>query len=123
MPELALFSLDCSIGLVTNVSELWIAIIVASLLVYSWKLIGTLLPQQFLEHPLVSRTAALLTVALMAGLIGVQGFVGSNGEPVIDARFPALLVAGILAWRRTPFIVIVIVAAAVAAALRAFGWN
>lgn len=107
----------------TSVSDLWIAIIVASLLVYSWKLIGTLLPQRVLEHPLVSRTAALLTVALMAGLVGVQGLTGDNGSIVFDARVPALLLAGVLAWRRVPFIVIVIAAAAVASALRAVGWN
>ncbi len=104
-------------------TEIWIAIIVASLLVYSWKLIGSLLPQRVLEHPVVSRIAALLTVALMAGLIGIQGFIGENNQAVLDARFPALALAGILAWRRVPFILIVIAAAVVAALLRLVGWN
>ncbi len=104
-------------------TELWIAILAASLLVYSWKLIGSLLPQSVLNHPVVSRSAGLLTVALMAGLVGVQAFVNSESQIVLDARFPALVVAGVLAWRRVPFIVIVIAAAATSALLRLLGWN
>lgn len=102
---------------------IWGAVILASLLVYSWKLIGAYVPQRFMEHPLVARIASLLTVALMAGLIAVQG-ITSAGQIQLDARVPALVVAGLLTWRRVPFIVMVAVAAAVAACLRAFwGWN
>ena len=103
--------------------SIWGAAILASLLVYSWKLIGAYVPQRFMEHPLVARIASLLTVALMAGLIAVQG-ITSAGHIQLDARVPALVVAGLLTWRRVPFIVMVAVAAAVAACLRAFwGWN
>jgi hypothetical protein len=40
---------------------------------------------------------------------------------VIDARLPALVVAGVLVWRRAPFLVVVLAAAATAALLRAVG--
>jgi hypothetical protein len=101
---------------------LWGGVILASLLVYSWKLIGAYVPQRWLDHPMVARIASLLTVALLSGLVGIQGFT-SGGQIHLDARIPALLVASVLTWRRVPFIVMVAVAAAVAACLRAFwGW-
>ena len=43
----------------------------------------------------------------------------SAGAFVIDARLPALGVAALLTWRRAPFLVIVLAAAATAALLRA----
>ena len=99
--------------------EIWIAVIVASLAVYSWKILGSMLPERVLNHPKISRLATFLTVALMAGLVGVQGFV-NNRDIVMDARLPALLLAVVLAILRLPFIVIVLAAAASAAALRFF---
>jgi branched-subunit amino acid transport protein len=99
--------------------EIWIAVIVASLAVYSWKILGSTLPERVLNHPKISRLATFLTVALMAGLVGVQGFV-NNRDIVMDARLPALLLAVVLAILRLPFIVIVLAAAASAAALRFF---
>ena len=99
--------------------ELWIAVIVASLAVYSWKILGSNLPERVLNHPKVSRLATFLTVALMAGLVGVQGFV-DNREITLDARLPALLLAVVLAILRAPFILIVLAAAVTTAALRFF---
>jgi len=99
--------------------EMWIAVIVASLAVYSWKILGSMLPERVLNHPKISRLATFLTVALMAGLVGVQGFV-DHRDIVMDARLPALLLAVVLAILRVPFILIVLAAAATAAALRLF---
>ncbi len=99
--------------------EIWIAVLVSSLAVYSWKILGSMLPERILNHPKVSRLATFLTVALMAGLVGVQGFV-ENREIVLDARVPALLLAVVLAVLRVPFILIVVAAAGSAAALRFF---
>lgn len=98
---------------------LWIGLIIASAAVYSWKILGFLLPERTLRHPRVAELASLITVALMAGLVGVQSFV-SNSQITFDARVPAVLVAVVLTIARAPFIVIVAVAAAVAAALRYF---
>jgi branched-subunit amino acid transport protein len=99
--------------------EMWIAVIGASLAVYSWKIIGSNLPERILNNPKISRLATFLTVALMAGLVGVQGFV-NNQEITLDARLPALLLSVVLAILRVPFIVIVLVAAATAAGIRYF---
>ena len=103
--------------------SIWLGVILGATAVYSWKVLGAYVPQRFLERPLIARTASLLTVALLAGLIGIQGFT-SSGQVHLDARVPALVVAGLLTWLRVPFILMVAVAAAVAALLRAFlGWN
>ena len=103
--------------------SMWIGVIIATIAVYSWKALGSYVPQRILERPLIARVASLLTVALMAGLVGIQGFT-TGGQVDLDARVPALLVAGILTWRKVPFIVMVAVAAAVAAVLRLLlGWN
>ena len=102
--------------------NLWIGVLVGCVAVFSWKLLGAYVPQRFLERPLIARIASLLTVALLAGLVGIQGFT-AGGQIHLDARIPALLVAGLLTWRKVPFIVMVAISAAVAAILRAyFGW-
>lgn len=98
---------------------LWGAILISSLLVFSWKALGYLVPQSALRHPLASRVASLLTVALLAALLGVQGFT-DGGEIRLDAKLPALIVAAVLLYFRVPFIVMVIAAAATAAVIRAF---
>jgi branched-subunit amino acid transport protein len=101
----------------------WIAIIAASAAVFSWKFLGHLVPRKFLESKFLQKLAGFLTIALLAGLVGVQTFIGTNSatakqEVVFDARFAALIVAMVLLKLRAPFIVIVLVAAATAALLR-----
>ena len=55
---------------------------------------------------------------MLAALILVQTLDGA-GRLVVDARVPAMAVAGLLVWRRAPFLVVVLSAAATAALLRA----
>lgn len=96
-----------------------LTVVLASVAVFSWKLLGYLLPKRFYSEKL--RTFAdKITVALLAALVGIQGFV-SQGQPIIDSRLPALLVAAVLLALRTPFIVVVVAAAAIAAVLRLLG--
>lgn len=97
-----------------------ISAVVASLLVYSWKLIGYLIPERFLT-PKVKAFTERVTVALLAALVATQTL-ASNQALVLDARLPAVLLAGVLLWLRAPFIVVVVAAAAVAAGLRFLGF-
>lgn len=53
-----------------------------------------------------------------AALIVVQTL-GDGDRIVLDARVPALAAAAVCVWRRAPFLVTVLVAAVVAAGLRA----
>ena len=61
----------------------------------------------------------LAPVPLLAALILTQTLVSTAGAYVIDARLPAVGVAALLVWRRAPFLVVVLAAAATAALLRA----
>jgi len=98
---------------------LWTGILIASALVFSWKMLGFMVPSSVLNHPTISRIASLLTVALLAALLGVQGVV-ADSQIVFDARVPALGVAALLLWLRAPFMVMVAAAALVAALIRLF---
>lgn len=100
----------------------WAAVLLACGLAFLTKLAGYLLPARWLEHERMARTAALVTVALLAALVAVQAFAdGSRVAP--DARAPALLVAVVCLLLRAPFVVVVLLAGGVAAGLRALGWG
>ncbi len=95
------------------------SVIIASLAVYSWKLLGYLIPERFITDKFRD-FAERVTVALLAAMVMIQGFT-IQGEVVIDARLPALLVAAVLLWLRAPYILVVIAGAAVAGILRLLG--
>lgn len=101
-------------------SDLWWIVVGASLAVFAIKLAGYVVPQRLVEGPLLSRIAAIVTVALLASLVASQTLQGPEGL-LFDARVPALGVAALLLWLRVPFIVVIIAAAALAAGLRFFG--
>ncbi len=96
---------------------IWLAIAVGCAGCYAFKLAGVSVPASVLTRPAVRRMAALLPVALLAALIGVQTF-GDGQHLVIDARLAGVLVAGVAVWRRWPFLVVVALAAATTALLR-----
>ena len=76
----------------------WLAILAASVVCFALKLVGHLVPSHWLAEPRVARTAALVTVALLAALVGVQTFTTGHSL-VVDARLPAVVVAGKAALR------------------------
>lgn len=96
------------------------SVIIASLAVYSWKLLGYLIPERFITDKFRD-FAERVTVALLAAMVVIQGFT-IQGEVVIDARLPALMVAAVLLWLRAPYILVVIAGAAVAGVLRLLGF-
>ena len=96
-----------------------LTVIIASLAVFSWKLLGYLIPQKWITDG-IRQFSDRVTVVLMSALVAVQTFVTGNSVE-FDARVPALGVAAILFALRVPYIVVVIAAAAVAAGLRALG--
>lgn len=100
--------------------SLWTIVLLAAVAVLLLKLVGYLVPESFLEKPAPARIANLLTVALLAALIGTQTF-ASGQSVVIDARVPAVLLAAVLFALRVPFILVLIAAAGCAALIR-FIW-
>ncbi|MEV7693356.1 AzlD domain-containing protein [Microbacterium sp. NPDC089189] len=100
---------------------LWNAVLLAAVICVALKAVGYLIPTRFIEAPRPARIADLLTVALLGALVAVQAL-GAGQAVVIDARLPALVIAGVLLALRAPFLVVVVAAAAVAALLRMLGW-
>ncbi|AKU17346.1 AzlD domain-containing protein [Luteipulveratus mongoliensis] len=99
----------------------WVMVLVACGAAYALKVLGYLVPAHLLEGPIVSRVVRLLPISLLAGLVVVQAFVGDGGRLEVDARAAGLVVAIIALLLRAPFIVVVVLAAATAAGLRAAG--
>lgn len=98
-----------------------VAVLLASLAVYSWKFFGYLVPERMLEKPVVAQIAALLTVALLSALFATQAMT-SNSQIVFDGRLVAVVVAAILLRLRAPFLLVVVAAALVAALMQALGF-
>jgi branched chain amino acid efflux pump len=96
---------------------LWIGVLAAAAGCYLLKLLGLSIPHGVLERPTVRRIAALLPVALLAALVGVQTF-GEGQSVVIDARLAGLAVAVAALLLRAPFLVVVFAAAGTTALLR-----
>lgn len=94
-----------------------VALLVLAAGTYALKAAGPLLLGQRPMSPAVERVATLLPAALLAALV-ITSTAASDGRIVLDARMPALLVAGVLLWLRAPFLVVVAGAAATAALLR-----
>lgn len=101
---------------------LWITVLLAAALAFALKLAGYLVPASTVEGPRRSRVISLLPVALLAGLLLTQT-VGGDAGLTVDARVPAVAVTVALFALRVNFLVVVLVAAAVAAGLRALGWG
>jgi uncharacterized membrane protein len=98
--------------------RLWVTLLIACLLAYVAKVAGHVVPPAWLEHPMATRVSALLPVSLLAALVAVQT-VTTEGRLVLDARAAGLAAAAVALLLRAPFLVVVLVGAAVAAALRA----
>lgn len=94
-------------------------VVAASIAVYSWKILGYLVPVRFIT-PTFKAFADRVTIALLAALVGIQGF-ALEGEIVLDVRLASLGVAALMLWFRAPYILVVAAGAAVAAGLRILG--
>lgn len=97
-----------------------LTVVLASLAVYSWKLLGYLVPAKIIT-PWIRAFSDRVTITLLAALVGLQGIAVGN-ELQLDARVPALVVAGVLLWLKVPYILVVLAGAITAAGLRYLGF-
>ena len=96
-----------------------ISIVLLALGVWGQRLAGMFLVGPALERrPVLSKAAGLIPAAVICAVI-VQLTVANGTSLVVDERLAGLAVAGILVWRKAPFVVVVVAAAAVTAGLRA----
>jgi Branched-chain amino acid transport protein (AzlD) len=100
----------------------WTWVLVACAAAFLLKLAGYLVPDHLLDHPALVRVSALLPVALLAALVAVQSVGGPGGTLVLDARLAGVAVAVVALLLRAPFLVVITLAAATAAGVRALGW-
>ncbi|WP_037607499.1 AzlD domain-containing protein [Streptacidiphilus rugosus] len=100
-------------------STTWLAVLGTAAGCYGLKLLGLSVPAGLLDRPAVRRFAALAPIALLAALTALQTFGGAPHGLTVDARAAGLAVAGIAAWRRAPFLVVVLAAVVATAAIRA----
>jgi len=68
------------------------------------------------------RPLSLLPLAIVSAVVAMQTF-ATRQELSVDARALGVTVAGALAWRRVPLVVVVVAAAASTALARRLGWN
>lgn len=98
----------------------WVGIAVLAVGTYGFRLAGPLLRKRLHLSDTLKRYLELAAVALLAALITTAALV--EGHSFAGWARPAgVLVGAVLAWRRLPFVVVVVTAAAVAAALRLLG--
>lgn len=96
----------------------WAAILALAAGTYAMKAAGPALLGGRRLPPRLERVAGLLPVAMFAALVVVETF-SEGGELTLDARAAGVGAAAVAAWRGAPFLVVVGVAMAVAAAVRA----
>ena len=99
----------------------WTALLIACGLAFVLKFLGYVVPASWLDGERTTRVTSALPLALLAALVGVQTLTSSSGTITLDSRAAAVGVAIVALLLRAPFIVVVILGAAVAAGLRLLG--
>jgi branched-subunit amino acid transport protein len=87
---------------------------------YALRFAGVALRDRLTLPEGVRKLLPLAAVALLAALTATAALTDA-GSIVGPARPAGVLIGAILAWRRAPFVVVVVVAAATAAGLRLLG--
>jgi uncharacterized membrane protein len=95
----------------------WTLIFVLAAGAYGFKLLGLVIIGSRPMPPAVERSLALVPAALLSAQIVTNTFADGK-DLVIDERAAGLAVAVIAAWKRAPFVVVVVLAAATTALLR-----
>ncbi|MEV6929446.1 AzlD domain-containing protein [Dactylosporangium sp. NPDC051485] len=98
----------------------WIAIIALALGTYAFRFAGPVLRDRISVSEGIRRYLTLSAVALLAALIATAALL--DGTHFVGVARPAgVLVGAVLAWRKAPFVVVVVAAALTAALLRVAG--
>jgi hypothetical protein len=103
-----------------TMSTAWLVVALVSLATIAIKAAG---PVLLGGRPLPERLNSLIVLlapALLAALVAINTF--ANGRDLaIDARLAGVAAGGVAAWRRAPALLVVVLAAAVTATVRALG--
>lgn len=96
----------------------WAAVLLLAGGAYAFKVLGLGVLGPRAAGGTALKVVALLPPALLAALVAVQTF-GGDRALELDARAAGVAAGAVAAWRRAPFAVVVILAAAVTAGIRA----
>ncbi|WP_067497871.1 AzlD domain-containing protein [Actinoplanes sp. TFC3] len=96
------------------------SILVLALGTYLMRLSGVLLRERLELSDQVQRLLPMAAAALLAALAGTAALMQASGFAGV-ARPAGVAVGALLAWRRAPFVVVVLAAAATSALLRLAG--
>jgi uncharacterized membrane protein len=97
---------------------LWVLVLATIVGCYLLKLAGYLVPARVMDHPRIRHVVELLPVALLAALVVVEAIANGRHIEMDGPRLAGVAVGAVAVWRRAPFLVVVVVAAATAALLR-----
>lgn len=97
-----------------------VATVVLGVGTFAFRFAGPLLRTRMTLSPRVEQVMSVATVVLLAALVATATAL-EGGELAGFARPAGVTVGGLLAWRRAPFVVVVLAAAATAAGLRLLG--
>ena len=103
-----------------NSPLLLVAIAILAVGTFSLRVAGPLLRSRFEVPERAQQFVAAAAIGLLAALVATAALMDGHG-PAGIARPAGVLVGGILAWRKAPFVLVVVAAAATAAGLRLLG--
>jgi branched-subunit amino acid transport protein len=104
----------------TNTPLVLAGILTLAIGTFSLRVAGPLLRSRFELPERTQRLLAAAAVILLTALVATSALVDGHG-PAGIARPAGVLVGGVLAWRKAPFVLVVLAAAATAAGLRLLG--
>jgi branched-subunit amino acid transport protein len=87
---------------------------------FAFRFAGPVLRQRIAFPPWAGRLLEAAAVVLLAALVATTALTEGHGFSGL-ARPAGVLVGGVLAWRKAPFLVVVLAAAATTAVLRLLG--
>ena len=97
-----------------------VAVLVMALGTYGFRVAGPLLRERVEVPERVRELLSAAALVLLVALVATASLM--DGRHFAGLALPAgVLLGGVLAWRKVPFIVVVVVAAAVTAGLRLLG--
>ena len=99
----------------------WTLVLVLSAIAYACKVSGLVIIGGRDLPEVVDRCLNLIPAALVSALV-VNSTIGVDDGIVIDARAVGVVAAVLVAAKRAPLVVVIVVGAAVTAVVRAFGF-
>jgi branched-subunit amino acid transport protein len=104
----------------TNTPLLLAGIAVLAVGTFSMRFAGPALRSRFEVPERAQQLLAAAAIVLLSALVATSALTEGHG-PAGIARPAGVLVGGVLAWRKAPFVMVVVAAAATAAGLRLLG--